>query len=174
MNGRNKTLALTSVLLLMLSVVVGGVYMASAETDQDDAPGSNPPELMNSWRRGLFVGCLDEGQRQELKETLSARREEGATFDEIRKYVKDYLEGLGVECQRPELSDDQLEALQQLKEEIQELRESGATPEEIREYLDQKAEELGVEPPTRRQAGFFGGYKGALGRGRKYFRCQED
>jgi len=73
--------------------------MASADTDQDDAPGSNPPEIMNSWRRGPFVGCIDEEQRQELQETLDAMREEGATFDEIREYVQAYLEELGVECQ---------------------------------------------------------------------------
>ena len=173
MNGRNKTLALTSVLLIMLSVVAGGVYMASAETDQNEAPSSNPPKSMNRWRRGPFVGCLDEGQRQELRETLEEMREEGATFDEIREYVQAYLKELGVECQRHELTNDQQEVLQQLREEIQELREGGATPEEIREYLDQKAEELGIEPPTRRQARCFGGFKGALGRGRGFFRSQE-
>jgi len=173
MNERNKALALTSVLLLMLSFVVGGVFMASADTDQDDAPGSNPPEFMNGWRRGPFVGCIDEEQRQELQETLDAMREEGATFDEIREHVQAYLEELGVECQRHELSDEQLEALLQLRDEIQELRDSGATPEEIREYLDQKAEELGIELPLRRQAMGFGGFKGALGRGRGFFWCQE-
>ncbi|HUV54640.1 MAG TPA: hypothetical protein VMW03_05500 [Candidatus Krumholzibacteriaceae bacterium] len=173
MKGRNKALALTSVLLLTLSLVVGGVYMTSADTDQDDAPSSDPPEIMNRWRRGPFVGCIDEEQRQELKETLDAMREEGATFDEIREYVQAYLEELGVECQRPELSDEQLDALQQLRDEIQMLRYSGATPEEIREYLDQKAEELGIELPLRRQARGFGGFKGASGRGRGFFWCQE-
>lgn len=173
MNGRNKVIALTSVLLLTLSLVVGGAYVASADTDQDDAPSSNPPEFMNGWRRGPFVGCLEEEQRQELKETLDAMREEGATFDEIREYVQAYLEELGVECRRPELSDEQLDALQQLRDEIQELRNSGATPEEIKEYLDQKAEELGIELPPRRQARGFGGFKGAPGRGRGFFRCHE-
>ena len=52
---------------------------------------------MSRWRRGPFVGCLDEDQRQELKETLDAMREEGATFDEIREYVQAYLEELGIE-----------------------------------------------------------------------------
>ena len=165
MDGRNKTLLLTSVLLLMLSVVVGGVYMASAETDQDDAPGSNPPKFINSWRRGPFVGCLDERQRQELMETLSEMREDGATFDEIREYVQAYLGELGVECPRPELTDDQIEALQQLRGEIHEIREGGATPEEIREYLTQKAEELGVELPLKHHVKGFRGFGGAPDRG---------
>ncbi len=157
--------------------------MANADSDQDDAPGSDPPEFMNSWRRGSFVGCLDEGQRQELKETLDEMREEGATFDEIREYVQAYLEELGVECQRselpdglhqrPELTDEQLEALRQLRDGIQELRDSGATPEEIKVYLDQRAEDLGVELPTRRQARCLGSFKGALGRGRGFFSRQE-
>jgi len=161
LNERNKTIALTSMLLLMLSVVVGGIYMASADTDQDDAPGSNPPEFMNGWRRGPFVGRLDEGQRQELKETLSEMREEGVTFDEIRENVQAYLEELGVECQRPELTDEQHEALQQLREEIQELREGGATPEEIRGSLTQKLEEFGVELPLNHHAKGFRGFGGA-------------
>ena len=171
MNGRNKTLVLTSVLLLMLSVVAGGIYMASAETDLDDAPGSDPPKFMNGWRRGPFVGCLDEGQRQELKETLSEMREEGATFDEIREHVQAYLEELGVECQKPELSDEQIEALQQFREELQELREGGATPEEIKEHLNQKAEEFGVELPLKHHAKGFRGFGGAPNR--KLLRCQE-
>jgi len=153
--------------------------MASADTDQDDAPGSDPPEFMNRWRRGPFVGCLDEEQRQELKETLDAMREEGATFDEIREYVQAYLEELGIECQRPELpdelhqrpelTDEQLEAIRQLRDEVQELRDSGATPEEIKECLDQKAEELGIELPLRHHAMGLCGFRGALGRGRGFF-----
>jgi DNA-binding transcriptional MerR regulator len=183
LNERNKALALTSVLLLMLSLVVGGVYAASADTDQDDAPGSDPPEYMNRWRRGPFVGCLDEEQRQELKESVDAMREEGATFDEIREYVQAYLEELGIECQmpeqpdelhqRPELTDEQLEALRQLRDGIQELRDSGATPGEIKEYLDQKAEELGIELPLRHHATGSCGSRGALGRGRGFFGRRE-
>lgn len=164
---------------LTLFLVVGGVYTASADTDQDDAPGSYPPEFVNRWRRGPFVGCLDEEQRQELKETLDAVREEGATFDEIREYVQAYLEELGIGFQmpelpqRPELTDEQLEALRRLRDEIQELRDSGATPEEIKEYLDQKAEELGIELPLRHHATGLCGFRGALGRGRGFFRRRE-
>lgn len=182
MNERNKTLALTSVLLLTLSLVVGDMHFASADTNKDDTPRPDPPEFVNRWRRGPFFGCLDEEQRQELKESLEALREEGATFDEIKEYVQAYLEELGVDCQRPgppdglprpELTDDQLEVLQQLREKIQELRDGGATPEEIREYLDQKAKELGIEPPTRPQAGCFGGSKGAKGRNRGFVNNRE-
>lgn len=65
------------------------------------------------------------------------------------------------------------ESSAKLRDEIQELRDSGATPEEIREYLDQKAEELGIELAFKRQVRGFGGFKGASGRGRGFFRCQE-
>jgi len=122
LNGRTKATALTSVLLLALSLVGGGLYVVAAESDQDNATVSNPPTFMGGWRmRGHFLGGLDEEQRQEFKETIDAMREEGATQEEIRAYIQEYLEGLGVECQMPQLTDEQVEGLRQLRVEIQEL-----------------------------------------------------
>lgn len=96
--------------------------MVAAETDQDDATASNPPDYVGGWRmRGFMLGCLDEEQRQELKETVDAMREEGASQEEIREYVQAYLEELGVECQMPQLTEEQMEGLRQLRAEVQEL-----------------------------------------------------
>jgi len=120
--GRTKTTALASVLLLALSLVGGGMYMVAAESDQDNATVSNHPMRMGGWRmRGLMLGCLDEEQRQELKGTVDAMREEGATHEEIKAYVQEYLEGLPVERQIPQLTDEQMEGLRQLRAEVQEL-----------------------------------------------------
>jgi len=88
-------------------------------------------------------------------------REEGVTFDKTREYVQAYLKELGVECQRPELTDEQHKALQQLREEIQELMEGGAAPDEIREYLDHKTEEGVVELPLKHHATGIRGFRGA-------------
>ena len=120
--GRTKTTALASVLLLALSLVGGGMCMVAAESDQDNATVSNHPTRMGGWRmRGLMLGCLDEEQRQELKGTVDAMREEGATREEIKAYVQEYLEGLPVERQIPQLTDEQMEGLRQLRAEVQEL-----------------------------------------------------
>jgi hypothetical protein len=134
MNGRTKVVALASVLLIALSFVGGSLYLAAAESNQDDAT-TDPPSVLGGWRmRGLMLGCLDEEQRQELKETIDAMREEGATQEEIRAYIQEYLEGLGVECQMPQLTDEQVEGLKQLRA-------------EIRELVQRRLGELGIDAP---------------------------
>ena len=121
MNGRTKAVALASVLLIALSFVGGSLYLAAAKSNQDDAT-TDPPSVMGGWRmRGLMLGCLDEEQRQELKETIDAMRDEGATQEEIKAYIQEYLEGLGVEYKMPQLTDEQVEGLRQLRAEVQEL-----------------------------------------------------
>src|SRR4030042_1805591 len=121
MKGRTKAVALTSVLLIALSLVGGSMYLAAAESNQDDAD-TGLPIVMGGWRtRGLFLDCLDEEQRQELREAVDAMRVEGCTQEEIRAYVQEYLEGLGIEYQMPRLTDEQVEGLRQLRAEIQEL-----------------------------------------------------
>jgi len=84
--------------------------------------------------RGQFLGCLDEEQRQELKETIGAKRDEGATQEEIRAYIQEYLEGLGVECKMTRLTDEQIEGLRQLRA-------------EIRELVQRRLGELGIDAP---------------------------
>lgn len=133
LNRRTKATALSSVLLLALSLVGGSLYMVAAESDQDNATVSNPPTCMGGWRmRGHFLDGLDEEQRQELKETVDAMRAEGATREEIRAYIQEYLKELGVECQVPQLTDEQLEGLEQLRAEVEEL-------------IKQRLEELGID-----------------------------
>jgi hypothetical protein len=122
MNERTKAVALASVLLIALSLVAGNLSVVAAETDQDDATVSNSPTRIGGWRmRGPMLGCLDEEQRNELKETMDSMRNEGATQEEIRAYVQAYLKELGVECRMPQLTDEQIEGLRQLRAEVQEL-----------------------------------------------------
>ena len=135
MNGRTKAVALASALLIALSFVAGGLSLVAADTDQDDATASNPPNYVGGWRmRGPMLSCLDEEQRQELTETVDAMREEGASQEEIRDYVQAYLEELGVECQMPQLTDEQMEGLRQLRAQVQEL-------------IQRRLGELGIDRP---------------------------
>lgn len=134
MNGRTKAVALASALLVALSLVGGSLYLAAAEPNEDDA-STGLTGIMAGWRtRGLFLGCLDEEQRLELKETLDGMRDEGASQEEIRAYAQEYLEGLGIEYRMPQLTDEQVEGLRQLRAEIQEL-------------VQQRLGELGIDAP---------------------------
>jgi len=134
----SKATALTSVLLLALSLAGDCIYFVAAESDQDDATVNDPPTRLGGWmRRNHFLEGLDEEQRQELMETIDSMRDEGATQEEIREYIQAYLEELGIEYQepsttRPQLTDEQLEGLEQLRAEVEEL-------------IKQRLEELGID-----------------------------
>jgi len=122
------------VLLLTITLTVGGLYLVSAETSEDNATSSDAPQGWLRWRMGgRMMGSLDEELRSELMSSVQAMRDEGATREEIAKYVKSFLDENGVEsC--PELSEEQLEAMQQLREDVE-------------AYAEQRAEELGIELP---------------------------
>ena len=154
MNGRKKSITLASVLLLAISLLMGSIYFASAESEEENTTSS--PYLMGSWRmRGhSLFGVLNEDQRQELKETIEMMREEGATSEEIRNYIKEYLDDIGIEFQAPELTEEQLQGLEQLRAEIQEL-------------IKQRTEELGIDFPLM-ENGFGFGFRGWLGRGFRF------
>lgn len=156
MNRRTKTVALASVLIVALSLVAGSLYLVAAESDQDDAAVFNPLRRIGGWRmRGPMLGFLDEEQRQELMGAIEAMRDEGAAPDEIRAYIRECLEGLGVECPepraaKPQLTDEQLEGLGRLRAEVEEL-------------IRQRLEELGIDKP------FMGRLPGLGSRGGKSF-----
>lgn len=46
--------------------------------------------------------------------------------------IKAFIEENGIECQKPELTEEQLEALQELREKMKEKRENGEFPEGMR------------------------------------------
>jgi len=156
MNGRTKKVALTSALLVALSLIAGSLYLVAAGSDQDDATASNPLNNVGGWRmRGPTFCFLDEGQRQELMEAVDAMRAEGAAPDEIRAYIWEYLEGLGIECPlpqtgKPQLTDEQLEGLERLRADVEEL-------------VKQRIEELGIDKS------FMGRLPGLGSRGGKSF-----
>lgn len=146
MNNRNKKLVLLTAALLTLSLIVGGLYIASAESVEHVDEDSNPPfRGPFGWRKpGGLWNFLNEEQRTELKEAIQALREEGSSLEDIREYIMNYLEEIGIEpvwpevngfgAFRPDLSEEQLEAWEQLRSDVQ-------------EYAEKRAGELGIELP---------------------------
>lgn len=131
-----KTIVLTSVLLLALSFVVGGIYLVSAQRMEEETTDLSFPKVMGGWRiKGHFFHQLDEDQAEGLKDIIEEMKSEGAEHDEIRAAVQEYFEELGLEFQRPELTEEQRKGLEQLRA-------------EIRELVKQRTEELGIEFPV--------------------------
>ena len=128
MNKTNKTYALITILILTLSL--GGIYMVSAETEEEDI--AIAPLWMPRRGFGPMFGSLDDPLMEELKETVQTMRDEGVTREEIREYIQDFLEENGIEPVKPELNEEQLALMKQLHE-------------EVREFAQQRAEELGLE-----------------------------
>jgi DNA-binding transcriptional regulator YhcF (GntR family) len=111
---------------------------------------------------GFFSDQLTEEQQEALHQLIQELRDSGATPEEIREAVMQFLEEQGIDTEEmplgmhlrkgmkgppfaDQLTEEQQEALHQL---IQELRDSGATPEEIREAVMQFLEEQGIEIQT--------------------------
>ena len=132
MNKTYKKAALITTLVLALSLAVGGIYLASAQTE-DENVDSLP--FFGRFRRGFdgpMFGAIDEELRAGMQETIQAMRGEDASCEEIREYIQGFLEENDIESKRPELTEEQLEALQQLHEDVQ-------------AYAQKRAEELGLE-----------------------------
>ena len=146
MNKRNKTLVLSTVAIIAFSFIIGSIYLVSAESDEEENDNYFPLSPFGIKKPGGMMGLLEEKQRTELKEGLDALREEGASCEEIREYIQNYMLEQGIEPpkpeqMRPELTEEQLELLyKQLQEDVQ-------------EYAEKRAEELGIELPKNH--GFF-------------------
>ncbi len=147
MRKTHRNIALSAVLLLALTVALGGIFMVSAETDDDAL--TEPPTCRPRFREPMLE--IDEQLREEMHETVQSMREEGTTREEVREYVQGFLEENGVEIERPELSEEEKAAREQLREEVQ-------------AYAQRRAEELGIE---LHEGGFkFGMLRGGFGRRR--------
>jgi hypothetical protein len=141
MNKRNAII-LTSVLLLTFSFLAGGIIISSADTsEENDKVSENPPIKHYRGFCGPMFGAIDDELRVEMHETIKKMKDEGAIFEEIREYIQNFLIENGIEPKRPELTEEQLEALKQLRE-------------DVRAYAEKRAAELGLELPEN---GFFGG-----------------
>lgn len=139
MNKTQKTIALSAVLILAISLTIGGIILISAKTEQEDTYASDNPVFRHK-RGPRFMSMLSDEQRVELDEAIQAMREANVAEDEIREYIENFLEENGMEfeppmaAERPELSDEQFELLEQLRE-------------DVKSYAQQRAEELGLELP---------------------------
>ncbi len=138
MNKTQKTIALSTVLILALSLSIGGIILVSAETEETVDAIETPVQRQH--REPGFMSLLSDEQRAELDEAIQTMRDNDSTPQEIREYINDFLVENGVEFEppeaptRPELSDEQLELFQQLREDVQ-------------SYAQTRAEELGLELP---------------------------
>ncbi|MCW4013696.1 MAG: hypothetical protein NWF07_11980 [Candidatus Bathyarchaeota archaeon] len=138
MNTTQKTIALSAVLILTLSMTLGGIALVSAETDENVDATETP--VQRHHRGHDLLSLLNDEQRAELDETIQTMRDMNATHQEIREYIEGFLTENGVEFEppeapaRPEYTDEQLELFQQLREEVE-------------SYARQRAEELGLELP---------------------------
>ena len=105
-----------------------------------------------------FGGCHDqltEEQREAAKQKIQELQDAGATDEEIREAMQQFMEELGINTEEcgmrvgqkgmggcfDQLTEEQREAALQ---KIQELKDAGATPEEIKEAMHQFMEELGI------------------------------
>jgi hypothetical protein len=120
--GLSKTLIIVvgSVLIIAMAVTLEGVYSVSAQTEVE----GNATRQMISFpllKRSLpLMLRLSEEPRAEIQDTIQSMKEQGATPNEIREYIQDFLVEKGVQVKppmdKPELSEEQLALFKQLQE----------------------------------------------------------
>ena len=93
MNKTRKTLILSAVIIVTLSLAVSGVGFVSAQPDE-----TSPSKR---WRQARIIEQIGEEAAQALRDTVQSMREAGDSFEEIRTYVREYLINLGVELPEP-------------------------------------------------------------------------
>lgn len=140
MNKTKKTLALGTVLVLAVTLTLGGYILVSAQTTVDTETSETPYPLMHRPHGMESLSQLTDEQRAEVETTIQEMCELNATREEIRAYVDEYLEANGIdyyppEKLMPEVSEEQMALLQQLQE-------------EVREFAEKRAQELGLELPV--------------------------
>jgi hypothetical protein len=146
---KRKILVLSSVVLLFISLVAGGLYLTYADIEEGEESNSPFNGFMGGWRmRRPFFNCLEEEQAQELREIIEALRADGAMPEDIRAAIREYFEDNGIECDWPMLTEEQIQGLKDLRAEIQEL-------------IKQRTSELGIELPEMGN-GFGFGYRGGF------------
>ncbi len=96
MNKTTKTLALSTVLLLTLSMAIGGIGLVSAR------PEDTASQQGRGGQGGRLIEQIGEEAAQILRDAVQAMRDAGASFEEIRDYIHSYLADLGVELPEPQ------------------------------------------------------------------------
>ena len=152
----HKTVVLGVVLVLAFTLAIGGIYLVSAETGEEESLVSGTP--FGKFHRGFvgpMFGDIDAELRAEMQETIQAMREEGTSFEDIWEYIQGFLEENGIEPQRPEFTSHRPEftphRLELTEEEIEAYKQ---LHEDVKAYAEKRAAELGLELPKN---GFFGG-----------------
>jgi hypothetical protein len=96
MNKTSKNLALGMVLILTLSLAVGGVGLASALPNDASSMRGNGGQGRN------IIEQIGEEAAQALHDAVQAMRDAGASLEEIRDYIHETLESLGVTLPEPQ------------------------------------------------------------------------
>jgi DNA-binding transcriptional MerR regulator len=140
-------------LLVAIIMAAIGAVIAIAETGETNENGIQQASFFG--RRPImcgeppFMSQLTVEQRQELEDIITSMKEDGATRLEIRDTIVSKLEEYGVEIQKPELTEEELD--ERLEEKIEhteqrleilnrvkELRDQGYSYEEIREMIQEE------------------------------------
>lgn len=142
---------------LMVSMLIAtiGAVLVSAESDSEnenfDVQHTFWPQRRSMCGEPPFISDLTVEQRQEIEDIVTSLKEEGATKLEISEAISSKLEEYGIEIQKPELSEEELdERLDQAIEyterkleilnRVKELRDQGYGYEDIRTIIQDEFE----------------------------------
>lgn len=100
-----------------------------------------------------WMAQLSEEQRQQVRSLIEELKADGATREEIHVAVTEMLSEWGIEAperprqnRRPQLSEDQRQALRELRESM---KEQGKSRQEIHQAVIELFESWGIEPPEK-------------------------
>ena len=138
--------------LVIAALLVGGVMSAFSQPHGAREQGEE-------YLTECVAGKLTEEQKEALSQMIEELKDAGATPEEIREAIQQFLDEQGIDtegceksrnryreyvngCIADQLTEEQKEALSQM---IEELKDAGATPEEIREAIQQFLDEQGID-----------------------------
>ena len=111
------------------------------------------PQSGNQSQRRTWMDNLTEEQKKELKFTLEAMKNDGASWEEIRTVVKSMLKDWGITSSQSQDNQSQKRELmsqlteeqrQELKYTITEMREAGISQEEIKAVVKKMLKKWGI------------------------------
>jgi alkylhydroperoxidase/carboxymuconolactone decarboxylase family protein YurZ len=129
---------------------VGSLLKSWAVTPQSQGNQSQSRDWMSR---------LTEDQKKELKLTVEAMKNDGASKEEIKSVVKNMLKTWGITPQKQENQSQRREWMNQLTEEqkqelkatLEEMKNAGASKEEIRSTVKKMLKNWGITPQNQQK-----------------------
>ena len=132
----------------------------SAVKDLLKSRGITPQNIGNQSQRRNWMDNLTDEQKKELKFTVEAMKNDGASWEEIRTVVKSMLKDWGItpsqsqdnQSQKRELMSQLTEEQrQELKSTVAEMKEAGVSQEEIKAVVKKMLKKWGItiKPPEQ-------------------------